>query len=313
MKLAKVFLSAVCLLGATPALAIAPKATTGNPGYYRFHLGDFEINVISDGTFEPPMGQLLTGISPKEVKADFTRNFLGDKFETSLNTFLINTGSKLVLIDTGAGTNFGPTVGHLQEHIKAAGYSPEQVDIVLITHMHGDHIGGLVADGKRVFPNATLYIGKADVDYWMSKAQMEKAPADKKPFFESATADVTPYVQSGQLKPLAEDTEIAPGIRSVAAHGHTPGHTMYSVESKGQRLLLIGDLIHVAAVQFEEPSVCIQFDSDQAMAEKQRKKTFIEVAKKRELIAGAHLPFPGVGHLRAEKRGYSFIPLHYTR
>lgn len=312
MQFMKWILSAICLIGAS-ANAAAPKQTTGNPGYYRFNLGDFEINVISDGTFELPMTKFLTKISPKEIKAGFEKNFLDENYQTSVDTFLINTGSKLVLVDTGAGTNFGPTVGKFQDHLKAAGYKPEQVDAILITHMHGDHIGGLSHEGKPVFKNATLYIDKADVDYWLDKAEMEKAPADKKPFFEAATVAVTPYMKSGQLKQLTADSEIVPGIRAMAAHGHTPGHEIYSAESGGQKIYFIGDLMHVAAVQFEKPSACMQFDSDQAMAEKQRLKLFADAAKNRALIAAAHLPFPGVGHLRTEKKGYSFVPINYTR
>jgi len=312
MQFTKWIFSAICLF-AMQAQASAPKQTTGNPGYYRFSLGDFEVNVISDGTFELPFHQLLTKANPKEIKADFAKNFLGEKYQNSLNAFLVNTGSKLVLIDTGAGTNFFPTTGKFHEHLKAAGYKPEQVDAVVITHMHGDHIGGLIVDGKPVFKNATLYIGKGDIDYWLDKAQMEKAPADMKKYFENAMNDVNPYIKSGQLKPLTADMEIVPGIHSIAAHGHTPGHTMYSAESNGQKIYFVGDMIHVAAVQFEKPTACLQFDADQDMAQKERLKTFAEVAKEGALIAGPHLPFPGVGHLRTEKKGYTFVPINYTR
>jgi glyoxylase-like metal-dependent hydrolase (beta-lactamase superfamily II) len=312
MQFTKLVFSAIFLF-AMQAKASAPKQTTGNPGYYRFSLGDFEVNVISDGTLELPFNHLLAKVTPKEIKADFDKNFLSEKYETSVDAFLINTGSQLVLVDTGAGTTFSPTLGKLQEHLKAAGYKPEQIDAVVITHMHGDHVGGLAVDGKAVFKNAILYVDKADVDYWTDKAEMEKAPKEMKGFFEVATKALEPYIKSGHLKAITADTEIVPGIHSIAAHGHTPGHTIYSAESKGQKMLFLGDMIHVAAVQFEKPTVTLQFDSDQDMAQKQRLKTFAAAAKEGDLISAAHLPFPGVGHLRAEKKGYTFVPINYTR
>ena len=295
------------------AFAAAPLATTGNPGYYRFKLGTFEVNVLSDGTFEMPMPKMLSNISPAEVKKSLAKNFLGDLFETSDNAYLINTGTKLVLIDTGCGKSFGPAMGKVIEHMKAAGYQPEQVDAVLITHMHGDHVGGLMNDGKIVFPNAKLYIDKLDTDYWLNPENMNKGPADMKDHFQGAMNSVNPYVKTSQFKPITADGEIVPGIRSHASHGHTPGHSSYEIESGGQKLVLLGDLLHVASVQFEHPSARMKFDSDLGAAEKQRRAAFADAAKNGTMIGSAHIAFPGVGHVRAEKSGYVFVPVNYTR
>lgn len=303
------------LFHAVAAYASAPMQTSGNPGYYRFKLGEFEVNTISDGTADLPMGKLLTNVTPKEIKADFTKNFLADKetVETSVDTFLINTGTKLVLIDTGTGGGMGPTAGHFLEHLKAAGYKPDQIDAVVITHMHGDHVGGLAKDGKAVFPKAMLYIGKEDVDFWTNKENGEKATGMMKSMFETAALAVAPYVKAKMLTPMTEDMEIVPGVRARMAHGHTPGHTIYVVESGGKKLMLLGDMIHVASVQFENPSATLQFDSDQKAAQMQRKTVFAEAAKDGDLVGAAHLPFPGIGHLRTEKKGYAFVPLNYNR
>jgi glyoxylase-like metal-dependent hydrolase (beta-lactamase superfamily II) len=294
--------------------ASAPKAAAGtNPGFYRFMVGDIEVNTISDGTFVMDVSKLLTNITPKELDADLKKSFLSKEVETSVDSFLINTGTKLVLVDTGMGNGMMPTTGHLIEHLKAAGYTPEQVDAIAITHMHGDHIGGLVANGKPVFPNATLYIDQADLDFWLNKKNAEAADDMMKKMFELAQIAVEPYKKAGKLRPIKDGMEIVPGVHSRAAHGHTPGHETYVVESKGQTLILLGDIIHVGSVQFEKPTARMGFDSDLASAEKVRIATFKEASKNGFLIAAAHLPFPGVGHLRADKKGFVFVPLNYNR
>jgi glyoxylase-like metal-dependent hydrolase (beta-lactamase superfamily II) len=131
--------------------------------------------------------------------------------------------------------------------------------------------------------------------------------------FEAAAVAVAPYKKAGKLIPITADTEITPGFRTQAAHGHTPGHETYVVESNGQKLVLLGDLIHAGSVQFEKPTARMAFDSDLPMAEKVRIATFSDAAKNGYLVAAAHLPFPGVGHLRAEKKGFTFVPINYNR
>jgi glyoxylase-like metal-dependent hydrolase (beta-lactamase superfamily II) len=292
--------------------AAAPLAKTSAPGYARIMLGDFEVTPLSDGTADLPMDQLLKQ-KAETTKATLDKNFLKLPLETSTNAFLVNTGSKLVLIDTGSGAFFGPTLGKLLANLKAAGYQPEQVDEIYITHVHPDHVGGLAADGKRVFANATVRLGKADADYWLSAANEAKAPADKKGFFGPAKASLDPYVQAGKLKPIDADGELVPGISAMAAPGHTPGHTIYLVQSRGQKLLLIGDLIHVAAVQMDNPQVTIGFDSDEKAAYAARRKAFDAAAKEGELVGGAHLQFPGLGHLVVQGKGYKWVPVNYTQ
>jgi glyoxylase-like metal-dependent hydrolase (beta-lactamase superfamily II) len=296
------------------AHASAPKAAAGsNPGFYRFMVGDIEVNTISDGTFTMDVSKLLSNVTPNELDAALKKNFLSREIETSVDAFLINTGTKLVLVDTGMGHGTMPTTGHLVEHLNAAGYKPEQVDAIVITHMHGDHIGGLTADGKAVFPNATLYIDKADLDFWLDKKNAEKADGMRKKMFDLAPIAVEPYKKAGKLSPITADMEIAPGVHSRAAHGHTPGHETYVVESNGQKLFILGDIIHVGSVQFEKPTARMAFDSDLPAAEHARIATFQAAAKEGALIAAAHLSFPGVGHLRAEKKGFVFVPLNYNR
>jgi len=312
LRAATVSFASIVFAFATAAGAAAPAAKAQAPGFYRMALGDFEVTVISDGTADFPMADLLKDMPRKDIDQLLARSFLGNPVETSVNAFLVNTGSKLVLIDTGAGMNFGPTLNRLIPNLKAAGYKPEQVDEIYITHMHGDHVGGLTTDGKVNFPNAIVRADQHDVDFWLSPATLEKAGKDEKGFVEAAQKAFKPYQDAGKLKPFEGDTELVPGVRSHASHGHTPGHTTYIVESKGQRLVLWGDLMHVAAVQFPAPTVTIKFDSDSKAAKAARLKAFAEAAKQKDWIGAAHLPFPGIGHIRAEGKGYAYVPVNYA-
>ncbi|MDB5935549.1 MAG: fold metallo-hydrolase [Massilia sp.] len=298
-------------LFAAPAFAAAPMVKTPAPGYFRMMLGDFEITAVNDGTVDLPVDKLLQGVKPAAVDAALAKSFLKSPLETSVNGFVINTGSKLILVDTGAAGLFGPTLGNLLANMRAAGYQPEQVDEVYITHMHGDHVGGLMAGANRAFPNATLRLDKRDTDYWLSEANMNAAPADAKDFFQGAMLSANPYRAAGKLRTFEGNTELVPGVRAQAAYGHTPGHTIYVVESKGEKLVLLGDLMHVAAVQFDNPGVTIQFDSDQAAARQQRMAAFADAASGGHMIGASHLSFPGIGRLRTAGSGYTFVPLNW--
>lgn len=305
-------LFAVVALLPLPVLAAAPQQKTSPPGIYRMMLGDFEVTALSDGTVELPFTQLLQRITKARAENLMARSFLRDPVSTSVNAFLINTGSKLVLIDTGAGNLFGPTLGRMLSALKASGYQPEQVDEIYISHMHGDHIGGLSAEGKAVFANAIVRADKAEGDFWLSKEKMEAAPKDKRESFEGAMAMIGPYVAAGRYKPFEGNSELVAGIRAQVTSGHTPGHAVFVVESKGQKLVLWGDLMHQAAVQFVDPAVTIAFDTDQSTAAIQRARAFALAAKEGHWVAASHLPFPGIGHLRSEGKRYVFVPANYT-
>jgi glyoxylase-like metal-dependent hydrolase (beta-lactamase superfamily II) len=171
-----------------------------------------------------------------------------------------------------------------------------------------------MSGNARAFPNATLRIDKADTDFWLSEAVMNRAPENTRDFFKGAMASANPYLAAGKLKTFEGETELVPGVTAVPTHGHTPGHTIYRIESKGQTLVLWGDLMHVAAVQFDNPNVTIAFDTDSKKALAQRRKAFAEAAKKGWLVGVAHVSFPGLGHLRAAPngKGYTWVPLNYS-
>ena len=246
---------------------------------------------------------------PNTLKA-LQHAYLSVPLETSVNAYLVNTGPKLVLVDTGAAGLFGPTLGRLLVSLKAAGYSPDQVDEVVITHMHGDHIGGAGLDGKPAFPNATLRLDKRDADFWLSPEQVAKGDGPK-----AIAAIVKAYADAGRFKPFEGSpagVEIVPGVKAFPAYGHTPGHSNYVAESKGQKLVFWGDLMHVAAVQFADPSVTLQFDSDPKAAAPAREKAYAAAAKDGHYVAVTHVSFPGIGRLRADGKGYDWLPVNYS-
>jgi glyoxylase-like metal-dependent hydrolase (beta-lactamase superfamily II) len=288
--------------------ATAPVGTQA-PGFYRIELGDDEVTVLSDGTAPRDVAAIMS--KPNEIREALARDHELLPIDISINAFLINTGAQLVLIDTGAGELFGGGAGHLIANLRAAGYQPEQIDAILLTHIHADHSGGLSVGGKRVFPNALVYVDKRDPEFWLS-ASAEAAHPDRRVTFAQSHATVDPYATAGKLRPFDGAGPVLAGIQALPAHGHTPGHTAYLVESKGQRLLLWGDTIHLAEVQLSDPEVTIDYDMDRDAAVIARKKLLALSATQGFLVGGAHISFPGLGHVSADSAGYHWIPLPYN-
>ncbi len=302
------------LLFARPeaARASAPMAKGQAPGWYRMSVGDFEVTALLDGTLALPTDQLLTNTTPDKVQRALEREHLRNPLETSVNAFLVNTGSKLILIDAGTSNLFGPSLGKLVANLKASGYKPEQIDEIYVTHMHPDHVGGVSDGGKPLFRKAIVRAAKAEGDFWLSQAIMDKAPADQKDMFKGVMAAMKPYMSAGKYKPFEGDAELVPGIRAVASPGHTPGHTFYVVESKGEKLVAWGDVMHVAAVQFPDPSATMKFDTDSKKAAAQRKAAYADAAAKGYYVAVAHVAFPGIGHVIADGKAYRWVPVNYS-
>lgn len=312
-SLAGLLVAGFFLFASSLATAEAPAQKTQVPGYYRLNLGGFEVTALYDGAIKLDT-KLLKNTNDKEVQQLLARMFVkGPAVQTAVNAYLINTGSKLVLVDAGAAKVFGPSLGNIVANLKAAGYAPEQVDAVLVTHLHGDHVNGLIdAEGKAVFAHAEIWSAKADNDFWLSEDIAAKAPKEAQGFFKMARDAAAPYLKAGKWKTFSGNQDLLPGFASFAANGHTPGHSAYLVGTGEDKLLIWGDIVHNHAVQFARPTVAIEFDVDRKAAVATRKAIFAKAAKEKLLVAGMHLPFPGIGHVRAESKGYSWVPAEFS-
>lgn len=241
----------------------------------------------------------VQGMADTKILIDATTEMLDTsvpdrEIPNAVNAFLIRTESKNILVDTGFGSK-------LFDHLNQLGVSPEQIDAVLLTHMHGDHIGGMLKDSEKAFPNAKVYVSEKEAAYWKSDKANNKLALD----IFSAYADQLILFKPGNLSGYAE--ELFPGIKPIEAYGHTPGHSMFLLESEGQRLLIWGDLTHALAVQIRYPEVAVSYDVDPAHAVKSRIETLKFVSQNDILIAGMHIPFSGMGRVTIhEAGGYLF-------
>lgn len=301
-------LAAAGAVALTPALAKAPMGGGTALSAHRMKLGSFEVTTILDGFIDLPPAVLLgdQDLVKRHLEA---AGLWGSPIRTAVNTFLVNTGDKLVMIDCGGAKMLGPTAGRMPAALAQLGIDPGAVDEVYITHMHGDHLHGAVTpEGAKVFPNAVLRIAKADVDYWANPQVEAAAPENQKGRFVAAKRAVAAYGE--RLQPFELGAELTPGIRSVAAVGHTPGHSCYLVSSGNARLLLLGDSMHVAPVQFPRPEITVAFDYNPDNARAKRRELFEMAVKENMLIGAVHLPFPGIGRLRAaDGGGFAYDPL----
>lgn len=300
-------LAAVLFLAAAPA-----PVKTQVPGYYRMALGSFEVTALYDGSLRISPKILHGGADPAPLLAREFSDTNAEGVLTAINAYLVNTGDHLVLVDAGERACGPETVGHMLENLKASGYKPEEVDAVLITHMHGDHVCGLTDNGARVFPNATVYAAEQEAAFWLTVPK-KKNPNDAFEAYKDKIRHVlAPYQAAKALKTFKPGAVLFPGVTALDTRGHTPGHESYLFESGGKSFVAIGDTIHVGAVQFSRPEVSIDYDTDQPAAVAQRKALFKTLAEKGWVFGGSHLPFPGIGHVRAEGDAFAYVPVEYA-
>jgi glyoxylase-like metal-dependent hydrolase (beta-lactamase superfamily II) len=313
-------LGAGALAPFAPTHAAAPMSGKQAPGFYRYKIGEFEITAIADGVRPTPLTDSLVRNQPKDaVSAALVSLYPSHEKDVPAYPFtftVVNTGPKLVLIDSGLGpATFAQTKGQLGQghnNLAAAGIDRNSVDMVIISHFHGDHIGGLLtADNKPAFPNAEVLVPAAEWAHWMDDAKMNAAPeaarggfANTRRVFGALGKSVTQY-EPGK--------ELAPGISGVATPGHTPGHTSHLITSGSSRLLVQGDVTAGPALLFVVyPGWHAGFDSDGALAEQTRRKLYDMASADRILVHGFHIPFPATGHVVKEGGGYRFVPIAWN-
>ena len=296
---------------ATPALGKAAMLGVSVPRFLRFKLGAFEVTIIRDGavTMKGPY-PVFGGDQFEEDVTDLAKaNFLPtDRFELPYAPVLVNTPQALILFDAGNGEARAPDRGHLVAGLKAAGYQPEQVDIVALTHCHPDHIGGLLQGGKPTFPNARYICGEAEYEFW-SPAKMAEGADGIARRAKVVRSHVVPLAP--KMSFLKDGGEVASGIRALASPGHTPGHLGYHIESEGRRLVIWGDAVvhHVMSIQRPEWQLAADMDHDKAIAT--RKMLLGMAAAEKVPVTGYHLPFPAVGYVGKQGAGYRWEPASY--
>lgn len=306
------FYLTLALMSSMASAEPVPQQKTQAPGYFRLAVGDYEVTALFDG-YNDLSPHLLKGLSDGQIRALLARRDLdAPGMQTAFNAFLINTGKRLILVDTGAGQCIGETAGNLSANIRAAGYAPEQIDTILLTHLHLDHVCGLVdARHQAIFANATVYASKPEADYWLDPDAIARAPAGGKEGFKIAQESTAAYIAAARFKTFKPGDSPVEEVKTTLESGHTPGSTTYQFSSKGQSILFMGDLIHSLAVQFEHPEVSISFDSSPKNAIASREQVFSASAASKTWVAAAHLPFPGIGHITRIDKHFNWVPVEY--
>ena len=291
-RFAPALLLLLLLIFSGRALAGAPEP----PVQDIWKAGDMTVTVIQDQSGAMSV-DLFSGPASEEERQKY---FIDGKAEAGFNVFLLRAGGKNVLFDTAFGT-IRETPGKLWDSLAGLGIGLEAVDIVLLTHMHGDHIGGLIKDGARAFPRAKVMVTKPELDFWLAQAEKEPDNAN------AALVKVIVGAYGDDIQHFAYGDTVLPGVTALNAEGHPPGHTVFRLEANGKALLIIGDLIHSAPLQFALPDECAKFDMNVPLAIADRKR-FLELAADENIpMAGMHFPFPGIGMVVKEGAGYKLV------
>ena len=280
-------------------------------GFRKQKLGDMEVIALNDGVVRRPLAAEFVRNAPlADVQALLkSQNLPTEYIDIPFTAFLIVAGGRRTLIDTGFSDNGAPTTGRLMANLNAAGLKADDIDTVILSHYHGDHISGLRNKaGQLVFPKAKIMVPAVEHAYWMDDARMAAAPDAMKGAFQNVrkvlnglSADQLVQFQAGQV--------VVPGITSVAAYGHTPGHTLFVAQSRGEKFAYVADITNVPQLFARNPDWAVQFDMNAEQARDVRRKTFEMLVKDKMMAGGFHFPFPAFGRIETMGNGFEFKPV----
>lgn len=304
-------IAAPAIITVAQQAAIASEGRAEAPALFDAPLGRYRITALFDG-----MGPLQKGMFFGDAAAIDAAlaagGIVGDALPAPINAFLLQSDDRTILIDAGIGDvdMLGPGLGRVSDALTAAGVSPADVDLIIVTHAHPDHIGGLISNGNAVFSNAEVAITEAELGFWGDEGTMAQAPAEAQGLFQLAQAVYKAY--GDQIRPVASGTEIAPGLTLELSPGHTPGHALVHIDGGERELLMVADTLHSSVLHTALPDVGFGFDTDPAEAAKSRRRVFDRAATDKLLIAATHVPFPGFGRFVQSGEAYAFVPASWA-
>ncbi|MBW4517569.1 MAG: MBL fold metallo-hydrolase [Timaviella obliquedivisa GSE-PSE-MK23-08B] len=315
------FLKTAALAAIATSLPVAfysvAKAQTPprNPGFYRFKVGEFNLATISDGVLAAPAALFAGNATPEQLQAVLKEGFQSETLTPDCNILFINTGSHKVLIDSGSGNLNGATAGKLIENLASVQIAPTDIDTIIITHAHGDHVGGLTDPmGTLLFPNAQYYVSNTEWQFWMnprvSLPKVKLPDEAKKGAIATAKKQLTSI--QGRVTRFEMNEEIIPGITAIPTPGHTAGHVAIQITSGESTLIHTADVVHISTINLWNPSWKPVFDADPEQAAATRQSTLAKIASDRTLMFAYHFPFPGIGHITPrEAGGFNWKPVNW--
>ncbi|MET0723585.1 MAG: MBL fold metallo-hydrolase [Tardiphaga sp.] len=312
-------LAAAPLLRPQQAKAAAPLADRQAPGFYRYKVGDVQVNAISDGANSFPLTEAyITNVKKDAVNAALEKAFLPkDQITTFYAPLVLNSGGKLILIDTGNGQGaFASSkgrFGQLQANMTAAGFDPKAIDMVVISHFHGDHVNGLLnGDGALAFPNAEVLVPAVEWKFWMDDGEMSRASGERMTGLFKNNRRIFEAGLKKKVTPYEWGKDVAPGLLAVESIGHTPGHTSYVLSSGSEKLFIQSDVTNLPALFATNPGWHVQYDQDPAQAETTRRKVYDMLVAERMRVQGFHYPFPANGFVEKDGNGYRLVPAPWS-